>query len=325
MSKYIIRRLLLLIPVILGVTILVFSIMYLVPGDPAVMMLGTEAEPAAVEALRAKLNLDKPYIVRLGLYMKQVFIDLDLGNSYITNVSITQELAGRIPNTLRLAIVSMLTSLCVGIPLGVYAATHHNRPGDYFTIVATLMGVSIPGFWLALMLVQIFSNELGWLPPYGTGGLEYWILPILSGALNGIANQARTTRSSMLEVINSDYIVMARSKGLSERRVIFEHALPNALIPVITSAGSSLGMSMGGGMLTETIFSIPGVGYYMVKAVNNRDYIAVQGSVLLLAIVFSLVMLLTDLALAAVDPRIKAQFAGSKRKKNNKKEDTANG
>ena len=315
MGKYIAKRLLLLIPVILGVTIIVFSIMYLVPGNPAVVMLGNEADPAAIAALEKKLNLDQPYLVRLGLYMKQVFIDFDLGVSYVTNVSIAEELAGRIPNTLKLTLVGMVCSLVIGIPLGVFAATHQNRVGDYATMAIALFGVSVPGFWLALVMVQLFSTKLGWLPPYGTGGIEYWIMPILSSALGGIAMQARQTRSSMLEVINSDYIVMARSKGLSEGAVIFGHALPNALIPVITSAGTSLAMSMGGGMLTETIFSIPGVGYYMVKAVNNRDYPAVQSGVLVLSIVFSIVMIITDLFLAAVDPRIKAQFATKKTKK----------
>lgn len=183
-----------------------------------------------------------------------------------------------------------------------------------------LFGISMPGFWLALMLVLLFSIQLGWLPPYGLGGIEYWILPILSGSFLGIANLARQTRSSMLEVLGSDYVVMARAKGMPERSVIYKHALPNALIPIITVMGGTLARLFGGGMLTEMIFSMPGVGYYMVKAVNNRDYPAVQGGVLLLSIVFTLVMLLTDLVMAAVDPRIKAQFASRGKTSNKEKE-----
>lgn len=317
MTKYIIRRLLLMIPVVLGVTIIVFSIMYIVPGDPATAILGSDADPAAIAALREKMGLNDGYIIRLFRYIKQVYVDFDLGESYITGVSIGEELASRFPRTLILDIVSILCAIFIGIPLGVNAAVHQGKFGDTFSMVVALIGVSIPGFWLALMLVLLFSVKLGWLPPYGLGGIQYWILPIISSCLHGIAMQARTSRSSMLEVINSDYIVMARAKGLPERKVIYKHALPNALIPIITICGTSFANLLGGGMLVETIFSIPGVGYYMVKAVNNRDFPVVQGSVLLLSIAFSVIMLLTDLIMAFVDPRIKAQFAGSKRRKKN--------
>ena len=311
-----------LIPVILGVTIVIFTLMYFVPGDPATAILGSGAEPWEYEELREKMGLNDPYIVRLLSYLKQVYIDFDLGNSYLTGVSITQELMGRLPRTLTLGFISVLVSVFVGIPLGVNAAVHQGTVGDWMPMTIALFGISMPGFWLALMLVLVFSVNLGWLPPYGMGGIEYWILPILSGSFHGIANLARQTRSSMLEVLSSDYVTMARAKGMPERSVIYKHALPNALIPIITILGTTLARIFGTGMLTETIFSIPGVGYYMVKAVNNRDYPAVQGSVLVLAIVFSVVMLLTDLVMAAVDPRIKAQFAsrGGEKKKKGAKE-----
>ncbi len=315
MRKYILRRLLLMVPVVLGVIILVFSIMYIVPGDPAVAMLGSEATPAELTALRETLHLNDPYILRLGRYMYQIFVKGDFGSSYISGVPILTELAQRAPRTLILDISAILISLVFGVPLGVFAATHQNKKGDFITMGVTMLGISIPSFWLALMMVLLFSNYLGWLPPYGLGGIQYWILPILSSSVFGVAMQARQARSSMLEVLNSDYIVMARSKGLPEQKVIYKHALPNALIPVITVAGTSFGVLLGGGLLTETIFSIPGVGYYMVKAVNSRDYPAVQGSILLLSVAFSLVILLTDLAYAAVDPRIKSQFASRKKKK----------
>ena len=318
MLRYIGRRLLLMIPVILGVTIIVFSIMYIIPGDPAVAILGSDATPDALELLREQLNLNDPYFVRLGKYMYQVFIEFDLGNSYITNKSIMSDLIERFPNTLILNVGCVLAQIFIGVPLGIFAATHHNKIGDYGTMAFALLGVSVPGFWLSLMMVLLFANRLGWLPPYGTGGWEYWVLPIVTSAIHGIATQARLSRSSMLEVLNSDYVVMARSKGLSEPKVIFGHALPNALIPVITTAGTAFGTLFGGGMLVETIFSIPGIGYYMVKAVNNRDVPAVQGSILMLSIIFSIVILLTDLVMAMVDPRIKSQFA--KKKKKAKKE-----
>lgn len=318
MLKYTIRRLLLLIPVILGVTIAVFSIMYLVPGDPAVTMLGVDAGEEALNELRHALNLDQPYLVRLGMYMYQVFIQFDLGESYMTGLPILNEILSRFPNTLILAISCIIVAMVAGVSLGVYAATHQGKIGDYISIVVALLGASIPGFWLSLMAVLVFATKLRWLPAYGMGGFQYWILPVLTTSVMGIASQARQSRSSMLEVLGSDYIVMARSKGLSEKKVIFRHALPNALIPIITVAGTNFALLLGGSMLTENIFSIPGVGLYMIKAVNNRDYPSIQGSVLLLAILFSLIMLVMDLIMAAVDPRIKAQFSTPKRNKRKK-------
>ena len=306
------------IPVILGVTILVFTIMYFVPGDPAYTMLPFNATEAEYQYLREQLGLNDPYIVRLGRYLYQVFIQFDLGVSYTTSVPIAAELGERIPRTLILGISSMAVAIGLGIPLGVFAAVNQNKLGDRITMVIAILGVSMPGFWLALMLVVLFSVKLGWLPAYGLGGIKYWILPILSGCFASMADMARQTRSSMLEVIKSDYIVMARSKGLSERSVIYKHALPNALIPIITVIGMHLAMLLGGGMVTETIFSIPGVGYYMIKAVSLRDYPVVQGSILLLAAFFSTVMLLTDLAMAFIDPRIKAQFARTKKSRKKK-------
>lgn len=323
MSKFIMRRLLLMVPVVLGVTVIVFSIMYIIPGDPAVAILGAEATQQALDSLREQLHLNDPYFVRLARYMYQVFCQGDLGTSYITGKSIMGDLIERFPNTLLLDVWCIAVQLFIGVPLGVYAATHHNKLGDYGTMTFSLLGVSIPGFWLSLMMVLVFANILGWLPPYGIGTWKHWVLPVISTSIFGIGQQARQARSSMLEVLNSDYVVMARAKGLSERAVIYSHALPNALIPVITVAGTAFGNLFGGGMLVETIFSIPGIGYYMVKAVNNRDFPAVQGSILMLSIAFSLVILLTDLVMAMVDPRIKSQFASSRKKKKKKETEVA--
>ena len=314
MGKYILKRILLMIPVILGVVILVFTLMQLTPGDPAEVILGTTATSEQIEELRGELGLNDPYIVQLLRYMKEVFIQFDFGTSYISKVSISAELATRYPYTLVFAVAGMVLSLGIGIPLGVNAAVHQNSIADYGTMAIALIGTSLPGFWFALVLILLFSSKLGWLPAYGVGGIQFWIMPIISTAFAGITTMARQMRSRMLEVIHSDYITMAKSKGVKKKAVIYKHALPNALIPVITVASMSFGTSLGGTLIAETIFAIPGVGVYIVNAVNNRDYPVVQGGVIVLAITFSIIMLLCDLVIAAVDPRVKAQITGGKKR-----------
>ena len=314
MGKYILKRILLMIPVILGVVILVFTLMQLTPGDPAEVILGTTATSEQIEELRGELGLNDPYIVQLLRYMKEVFIQFDFGTSYISKVSISAELATRYPYTLVFAVAGMVLSLGIGIPLGVNAAVHQNSIADYGTMAIALIGTSLPGFWFALVLILLFSSKLGWLPAYGVGGIQFWIMPIISTAFAGITTMARQMRSGMMEVIHSDYITMAKSKGVKKKAVIYKHALPNALIPVITVASMSFGTSLGGTLIAETIFAIPGVGVYIVNAVNNRDYPVVQGGVIVLAITFSIIMLLCDLVIAAVDPRVKAQITGGKKR-----------
>ncbi len=311
MGKYIIKRILLMIPVVLGVTILVFSLMQLAPGDPAEVILGSTASAEQLHELREKMGLNDPYIVQLGRYLRNVFLHFDFG----TNISIGKELITRFPYTLVFAVSGMVLSLLIGIPLGVTAAVHQNSIVDYGSMALALIGTSLPGFWFALVLILLFNAQLHWLPAFGVGGIEYWILPIASTAFAGVTTMARQMRSGMLEVIHSDYITMAKAKGVKKRSVIYRHALPNALIPVITVASMSFGTSLGGTLIAETIFSIPGVGVYIVNAVNNRDYPAVEGGVILLAITFSVIMLITDLLIAAVDPRIKAQITGDKKRK----------
>ena len=307
------------IPVLLGVVILVFTLMQLSPGDPAEVILGSTATAEQINTLRDEMGLNDPYIVQLGRYMSDVFLHFDFGTSYISNVSISAELVSRFPKTLIFAVSGMVLSLVIGIPLGVTAAVHQNSVIDYGSMALALIGTSLPGFWFALVLILLFSNKLGWLPAYGIGGIQYWILPIISTALAGVTTMARQMRSGMLEVINSDYITMAKAKGVKQRSVIYKHALPNALIPVITVASMSFGTSLGGTLIAETIFAIPGVGVYIVNAVNNRDYPVVQGGVVLLAITFSIIMLLCDLLIAQVDPRVKAQITGGKKKRSEKK------
>lgn len=315
MGRYILRRLLQMIPVVLGVTILVFTILYFIPGDPVRLLLGAEPTPAQVAAKRQEMGLNDPYLVRLGKYVGGIIFHFDFGKSWIYNTPVTTELLQRFPRTLTIAVICMLMQIFIGTPLGIIAAVNRNGWGDRISMFIAMFGISMPNFWIALMLVLFFSVKLGWLPPYGIGGIKYYILPCVANAFPGIATQARQTRSSLLEVIRSDYITTARAKGMSEMRILLKHALPNALLPVITIIGNGMGMLLGGTVVIEMIFGIPGVGWYLVGGIGNRDINVVQSSVIFLAIAFTLIMLLVDLAYAFIDPRIKAQFASQKRRK----------
>jgi ABC-type dipeptide/oligopeptide/nickel transport system permease component len=315
MGRYVLRRLLQMIPVVLGVTILVFTILYFIPGDPVRMMLGAEPTPAQIEAKRQEMGLNDPYFVRLGRYVGGIILHFDFGKSWIYNTPVTTELLQRFPRTLTIALICMGLQILVGTPLGIIAAVNRNGWGDRLSMFIAMFGISMPNFWIALMLVLLFSVRLGWLPPYGLGGIKYYILPCIANAFPGIATQARQTRSSLLEVIRSDFITTARAKGMSEFQILMKHALPNALLPVITIIGNGMGMLLGGTVVIEMIFAIPGVGWYLVGGIGNRDINVVQSSVIFLAIAFTLIMLLVDLAYAFIDPRVKARFAGKKRKK----------
>ena len=308
MWRYILKRLLLMIPIILGVTFLIFTIMYFVPGDPAAMILGQNATEEELIAKRIELGLDKGYFVRLFEYLKSFILHFDFGNSYLNGQSISHELFSRLPRTLGMCAACIGIAMLVGIPLGVNAAVHHGGAWDTISMVIALIGVSMPTFWVALLLILLFALKLGWLPSVGYTEVKHYILPCIANSFSSLAMQARQTRSSMLEVIRSDFVTTARAKGLSERQVVFGHALPNALIPVLTVAGSNFGKMLGGTVVIETIFSIPGIGSYMIGGVTGRDYPVVMGSVIFLAIMFSLIMLLVDLLYAAVDPRIKSQY-----------------
>ncbi len=316
MWRYVLKRVLLIIPIVLCVTVIVFTIMYLTPGDAVDVVAGANATDAEREAIRQSLGLDKSYIEQLGSYVYNTFLKFDLGQAMVNKTNISADLAARFPFSIKLAIISIVAAVFIGIPLGIYSALHQNKLGDRIAVIVAMLGVSIPHFWLALMLVLAFSVKLGWLPAYGVGGWQYWVLPILASGLGGIASMARQTRSSMLDVISSDYIVTARAKGLSEGKIVMRHALPNALLPIITVAGTMFGGSLGGGLILEQIFTIPGVGFYLTTSITQRDTHAVMGGVLVLSIAFCFIMLITDLIQAFVDPRIKAQYAGNvKRRK----------
>lgn len=315
MHRYVIKRLLWMIPIILAVAVIVFSLMTVCPGDPAQIILGATAKESDLAAKRAELGLDDPYFIRLARFLSDTFLRFDFGVSWMTNVSIKASLIERIPRTMTLAIVTFILAFGIGIPLGVTAAVHQNRWQDGVCMTLALIGVSIPNFWLAMLLVILFSLKLGWLPAMGVGGIQYYILPALAGSSGQIAASARQSRSSMLDVIRADYITTARAKGVAEHAVIVKHALKNALIPIITMMGTSFGRMLGGAMVLETIFTIPGMGMFIIGGVNNRDYPVVEIGTIFLAIIFSLCMLVVDLFYAAVDPRIKAQFVNSAKRK----------
>ncbi len=316
MAIYVIKRILWMIPITLGVAVLVFTLMTFSPGNPEEIILGSTATSESLETKRQELGLNDPFLIRLGTFLSDTFIDLDLGKSWTTGASISASIAERLPRTFALSITMMLISVTVGIPLGIIAAIKQNKWQDNLSMVMALLGLAIPDFWLSLLLVLLFSVNLGWLPAMGIGGIEYYILPALAGCTGGIAALARQTRSSMLDVIRADYITTARAKGMSEWQVVMKHALKNGLIPIITIIGSHFGKMLGGTIIIETIFGIPGMGQLIISAVNGRDYPVVQVGSIFLAIMFSFCMLGVDLLYAAVDPRIRAQYAskGKKRK-----------
>ncbi len=309
MLKYTVKRLILLIPVILCVALLIFVIMSFTPGDPAVIILGENATPEQIAALHEKLGLDDPMLVRFFNYIKGIVTRFDFGTSYTNGREVKQEILQRFGFTLKIASFSMVFSLGIGIPLGIIAALNRNTWKDNLSMSVALVGVSMPTFWFGLMLSIVFALKLRWLPPSGVGGIEHYIMPCLAVSMPGIAGMARQTRSSMLEVIRADYITTARAKGQTERVITFRHALRNALIPVVTQAGAIFGLLMCGTLVAETVFTIPGLGTYMVTAIKSRDYPAIQGAVIMVSIAFSVVMLLVDLLYALVDPRIRAQFS----------------
>lgn len=315
MIKFILRRLFMMIPVLFGVTIVIFTMNYLTPGDPAVMILGDTATAEDIQMMRDELKLDEPYIVRYVNYIKNIITKGDFGTSYVTKRPVVDELLDRFPNTFKLAGLSVLLSVIIGISVGIISATRQYSVLDNITTSLSLIGVSMPNFWQGLMLIIIFSVWLGWLPPSGFSTPLHWILPAITIGTSSAAQIMRMTRSSMLEVIRQDYIRTARAKGQSELVVIWSHALKNALIPVITVVGLSFGRLLGGAVLTESIFSIAGIGKLMVDSINMRNYPMVQGGVLFIAVVMSLVNLLVDILYAYVDPRIRSQYITGKSKK----------
>ncbi len=304
MRSYIIRRLLLTLPVLLGVSTLVFLFIHLIPGDPVQVMLGESARTADVEKLRTGLGLNRPLPEQYFLFMKGVATG-QLGNSIHTGQPVLKTILNRLPATLQLASASMFVALLLSIPLGVISASKQYSALDNGSMFFALLGISMPNFWLGPLLILLFSVNLGWLPVSGRGGWQHLILPAITLGTALAAILTRMTRSSMLEILHDDYITTARSKGLREGVVIFKHALRNALIPVITIIGFQVGALLSGALITETVFAWPGLGRLTIKAIQTRDYPLVQGCVLVISLSYVFVNLLTDVAYAWVDPRIR--------------------
>ncbi len=323
MLRFIGKRLLILIPTLLAITIVVQLFIIITPGDPARMMAGTQAPQEEIDALREEMGLNESFVVRYLNYMKSIFQG-DFGISYRTKAPVMREIMKRFPYTLLLVFVSMAIALAMGIPTGIYAATHQYSWKDNLSIFLSLFCVSMPAFWFALLLIKYLCVKWRLLPVAGVDTWKGWILPCFTTALCYAASIARQMRSNMLEVIRQDYITTARAKGQTERKVLYGHALQNAIIPIIMTVGSTFGMAMGGSLVTEVIFGIPGLGSYTIDALNSRDYPVIQTNVLFLSALFCIILLLTDIAFGIADPKIREQYTGKirKKKKNKKEENT---
>lgn len=306
MSQYIVRRLLITLVLLLVITVIIFAMVRLVPGDPAVLMAGQGATEERIEAIRARLGLDRPLVEQYFIFMGQLFRG-DMGVSTRTREPVTNEIMVRLPNTIRLALAAMFIAIVFGISAGVVAGIRRNSFFDYSSMLLALFGLSMPVFWLGLMLMLLFSVHLGWLPATGAETWRHLILPAFTLGVASTAIIARMTRSSMLEVIRLDYVRTAWAKGLTERVVVLRHALKNALIPVVTVIGLQMGLLLGGAVLTEIVFAWPGIGRLLVDAILARDYPVIQGVVLVIAAMFILVNLVVDIIYVYLDPRIRYQ------------------
>jgi peptide/nickel transport system permease protein len=308
MLNYVFRRILFLVPVILGVTFIVFTMLYLTPGDPASLILGPQASPDQVLLLRQEMGLDQSFIVQYATFLKNLIFSQDIGRSYISNSPVLSEIIPAFFITMKLATTAVIFSMVIGIPAGIISAIKPYSLIDTVAMILALIGTSMPIFWLGLLLILLFTVHLNWLPASGYDRIDQMIMPMI--ALGGLSTAiiARMTRSSMLEVIRQDFIRTARAKGQTESVIILRHALGNALVPIITVVGLQFGSLLGGAVLTETIFSIPGLGRLMVEAIKMRDFPIVQGGVLVIAIAFCVINLVVDLLYAYVNPRIRSQY-----------------
>ena len=309
MIQYFLNRLLQAIPVLLGVIIITFVLMYIIPGDPVVSMVGERYSEETVQRLRQELHLDDPLPLQFLRYVGNV-LQGNFGNSFITGEPVAALIIEKFPNTMMLAITAMFFAILIGLTAGIMSAV---RPGSFMDrgiMVLALAGISAPVFWVGLILVLVVGVMLQWLPPTGFGGIEYLILPALTLGLRSAAYLARLTRATMLDVLSHDYIRTARSKGLPEWKVFIKHAFPNTLIPVITIIGTDFGSYLSGAVLTESIFGWPGIGRLALEAIMKRDFPVIQGTVLFMAIMFVLMNVLVDLLYGVVDPRIRLERSG---------------
>ena len=319
MFKTVLKRILQSIPTLLIVVVFTFVLTRMIPGNPAATILGPQASAADIEAMTITLGLDQPKLVQFFNYLGDV-LHGNFGDSYMYNQPVLDLIMQRIPSTLQITVIALVIALIVGVAAGMFSALHQYSSLDYVFMILALVGVSMPIFWLGLMLVNLFSVQLGWLPNMGRGYLDiglwdfvsHMILPCICLATIPMATFARITRSSMLEVINNDSIKALRARGISERKVVWKHALKNALPPIVTVLGLQIAGCFTGAILTESIFSWPGMGTLIVNAITNRDYILIQGVVLFFAIVFVVVNLIVDIVYMLINPRVSYEGGGSK-------------
>ena len=312
MLKYIGKRLLLMLPVILGISFILFTIMDLTPGDPARVILGEYASQDEINALREEMGLNDNFFVRYGRYVADA-VTGDFGTSYRSSTPVVEEIAARFPATLQIAMLAMFIAVLIGIPVGIISAIRQYSFADILSTVTALAFTSIPAFWLGLLLILLFSVRLKLLPAVGSDTWKHMLMPAVSLAAAQMATIIRMTRSTMLEVIRQDYIRTAKAKGAPQKRIVFHHAIKNALLPVITTVGLSMGNLLGGALIIENVFGISGLGTLMVNSVKSKDTPMLIGSVMFAAVVAGLVNLAVDVLYTYIDPRIKAQFVKKKK------------
>ncbi len=303
MASYILRRLVMLVPMLLGVSVAVFLVLHLIPGDPARMAAGPDATESDIEQIRTNYGLDRPLVAQYGIYLSKL-LQGDLGESFQTLGPVTEGIVRKFPATLELAVAGMLIAVLLGVPLGIYSALHPRGTADRLVTSFAVLGISMPGFFLGLLLMLLFASVLNWLPPTGRGTWAHLVLPSVTLGLPYVATFARLTRSSMLDVFSEDFIRTARAKGLSWRKVTYRHALRNAAIPLVTILGLDFGRLLGGAVIVETVFAWPGMGRYMVDAIMTRDVFVVQGTILVFAAAVVVINILVDVVYGLLDPRI---------------------
>ena len=314
MIKYILRRVLWVIPVMIGVIIIVFTISYFSPGDPLVVILGSDFSPGAYERMAKEYGLDKGYFGQLGDLFWNMITRFDLGRSYVTSIPVSAQIADRIPITMRLSLSAIVLMVAVGLPLGVLSALKQYSLADVGLTTMSLILASIPSYVLALLAALVFGVMLRWVPVTGLASWKSWILPVICASGSGIATYTRMSRTTMLEVIRQDYIRTARAKGQKESVIVVKHALRNCMIPLTTIIGAQVAHIFSGSVIIETIFAIPGMGLYLMSGIQGRDYPIVTGCVSVICLLVCVVNMLVDVAYAFIDPRIKAQFISSKAK-----------
>ncbi|MCD8332931.1 MAG: ABC transporter permease [Clostridiales bacterium] len=319
MWRYVLKRVLMMIPILLVVLILVFVITHYMPGDPVRVVLGSNYTEEQYIEMSQQMGLDKPLIAQFGNYLYNLVFNHSFGTSYLTSRAVTTELSGRIVVSIRIGLLSCLLTTCIAIPVGIISAVNKNSILDYIISTLSIIIAALPNFWVALMCIIIFCLRLGWLPATASASWQGYILPVICNGTLSLAIVTRQTRSSMLDVVRQDYMRTARAKGLSSTQTVIRHGLKNAMLPVLATLGTQFSMIVGGSVVIENIFAVPGMGARLVTAINQRDYTVVMAIVVIISAFSMCILLLVDILFGLIDPRVKAQFAGKVRRKKSKK------